>query len=267
VHVNLTKAGPEPMTQTATFGDVVEWNLTAPYPTTKVAFSDGSCTVSFNGWTVAGGRAVGGCWPSTPGAYSYAVDGLWNGNGTLVVLPPPLQVLPSPVVYGDSAALAGEVPTQIDCTGGPFGWTPPVIENAATLLARPYGESELSPFATVTATGARGDFATLVTPPIGTTYQARLGDLATVRATVEVRPRLELSRVGRRFLVRTFAARTLAGALVQVQIARRAMKTLRLDANGDGRFSLRGHGRVRVFLSAGQAGPGYVAGWSNTISL
>jgi hypothetical protein len=267
VHIDLTKAGLEPVTQVAVFGDVVDWHLRAPYPTTAIAFRDGSCDVSFNGWTVAGGLAIAGCWPTAPGTYSYSVAGLWSGEGSIVVEPPPLQVLPSPVVYGDSAALAGEVPTQIECSGGPMGWTPPVIENETTLLARPYGQPGLSPFATVTATGARGDFATLVTPTIGTTYQARLGDLTTVTATVQVRPRLELSRTGGRFVVRAFAARALARALVQVQIAGRTARTLRLDANGEANFSLHGHGRVRVFMPAAEAGPGYVAGFSNTVRL
>ncbi len=268
VRVDLTKAGPAPLTQIATFGDVVDWALTAPYPTTKIAFRDGSCTVSFNAWAEVGGLALSGCWPSAPGTYAYSVQGLWDGSGTLVVRPPPLQVLPSPVVYGDSAVLAGEVPTQIECNGGPFGWVTPVIEVEALLLQESYGESALAPFATATATGARGDFAMLVSPKIETTYQARLGNLLTVTATIQVRPRLDLSWTGRhRLTVHATAARSLAGARVQVQLERRTVRTLELDASGSAGFTLRRHGRARVFMPAAQAGPGYVAGFSNPISL
>jgi hypothetical protein len=268
VHVDVSDAGLEPATQIATFGDVIEWHLRSPYPRTTFAFDDSSCSVIFNGWLgVVGGLATAGCWPAAPGTYQYSVTGLWTGTGTIVVKPPPLQVLPSPVVYGDSAVLAGQVPTQIDCSGGPLGWTPPVIEVEPTLFAKPYGEGDSRPFATVTATGARGDFATLVTPVVGTMYQARLGDLATVTATVQVRPRIDLSRIGHRFAVKAFAGRSLAGARIEVQISRRPVKSLRLDGAGEARFTVRRHGNIRVFMSADQAGPGYVAGWSNSIRL
>ena len=178
VRVDLTKAGPAPLTQIATFGDVVDWALTAPYPTTKIAFRDGSLARcrSMRGRrsvalrSAAAGRVLPGRMPIPSRA-----SGTEAGRSSYATSSRFCRVR---VVDGDSAVLAaGEVPTQIECNGGPFGWVPPVIEVEALLLQESYGESALAPFATATATGARGDFAMLVSPKIETTYQARLGNL------------------------------------------------------------------------------------------
>jgi len=112
-----------------------------------------------------------------------------------------------------------------------------------------------------------------LTPTIGTAYQARLDSLSTATADVRIRPRIDLTRAGPgRFLTRAAAGRSLAGARVKVQVRRahsqwHAVRTFELAGDGEVEFLLRGRGRVRVVMSAAEAGPGYVAGFSNALSL
>jgi hypothetical protein len=66
-------------------------------------------------------------------------------------------------------------------------------------------------------------------------------------------------------------AHSFAGARVQVQLRRKAgwrtAKSLRLGSAGTAQFSLRGHGKIRAFMPTAEAGTGYVAGFSRSLSL
>jgi hypothetical protein len=269
--VRVTRSGPVPASLVVRVGDNVNWWAEAPFPSFRIDFPDHACDPQFTGITT--GIEITGCWFASPGMFSYSVAGFGGGGGAIQVLPPPLQVVPDPVVFGESTVLSGEVPTALDCFFGPFPPPPPPPDQEAVVLAKAYGDSEFSPLTTVTAVGARGDFALLVSPTISTSYQARLGTVGTVTARVRVRPRIELSRFGRgRFVVRALAARSLAGSHVQLQIRRgrsswRWVKALKLGPHAAARFRWNEHARIRVFMSAREAGPGYVAGFSPALSL
>ena len=99
-----------------------------------------------------------------------------------------------------------------------------------------------------------------------------VGGITTETTEVRVRPRIVLTRRPRHhFAVRAAAAHSLAGSRVQVQVRRgaswRVLKSLRLGSAGTAQFSLSGHGRVRVFMPAAEAGVGYVAGVSRSLDL
>jgi len=261
-----------PPSITIASGDTIHWTVTGPHPATHILFPDDLCTVDFSA-SSAEGTWVTGCALFVPGTFMYSIEGLGAGSGTVTVLPPLLQVIPKTVVFGDDAVLSGQVPNQPECSdddGNPLD--PPIPEREASVLQRPAGASSFTPLSAVSAVGSRGDFALLVSPSIGTTYQARLNGITTETTEVLVRPRIVLTRRTRhRFAVRAAAAHSLAGARVQVQVRRgagwRVLKSLRLGSAGTARFSLSRHGQVRVFMPAAEAGVGYVAGVSRSLDL
>jgi len=142
-----------------------------------------------------------------------------------------------------------------------------------TILSQPFGESALTPLATV-LTGAGGGWTYLAKPRIATTYQASLNGGNSTPITIGVQPRVSLRLIsGSRFATRVTAERSFAGKIVQLQrlvdghwvTLRRA----RLDASGATSFrsSLLPPGRstIRVAISVNQAGPGYLAGFSRRL--
>ena len=82
-----------------------------------------------------------------------------------------------------------------------------------------------------------------------------------------------LRRAGRSLTARAYAAHSLAGVHVDVQLRFhrspwRTVRRLELDAEGSTRFGLsKGGWKVRVFMPTPEAGPGYVAGFSRALSL
>jgi hypothetical protein len=148
----------------------------------------------------------------------------------------------------------------------------PLLRREATLLAEPYGRAR-SEIASLEAIGSRGAWVLEVTPTIGTTYQARLGGQASVTATINVRRRIELKRVGGALRAHAETARSLAGVHIRVQTRAGAarwhtVRTLRLDAGGSVRFNAPRRGsQLRIFMPAREAGAGYVAGFSRAVAL
>ncbi|MBA2475425.1 MAG: hypothetical protein H0V40_05670 [Actinobacteria bacterium] len=141
------------------------------------------------------------------------------------------------------------------------------------LERRRHGEPGLSAFASVTTTTG-GVWSVLLHPRIRTVYAARVGDARTSPVTVEVRPRVGLSVRDEAFLVKVVAARSYEGKYVVLQRlgAGGAWVTLRRAYLGRppkhlGTDIPAGESRVRAFLPAGQAGPGYVASLSREITF
>jgi hypothetical protein len=266
--------GPEPQSLTITSGDTINWTVIGPPRASRITFPDAPCAVMFGARSDAA-MTVAGCSFFLPGVYSYSIAGYGAGSGTVTVLPPSLKAVPNTVVFGESTVLSGQLPSRPDCSGGGgIGPEPQPPDKEGTVFARSYGAPGFSPLSAVTAMGARGDFALLVTPSIGTAFEARLDSLTTITATVRVQPRIELSRSpSGRFLARAFAVRSLGGARVHLQVRRansrwRSVRSLGLDPSGTVRFWYRDGGRqLRIAMSAQQAGPGYVAGFSPALSL
>jgi hypothetical protein len=165
------------------------------------------------------------------------------------------------VVYGGSVTLSGAVSNH------------QALE-LVNVMGRQYGTTTFTPVSVAT-TAAKGAWSSTTSPQIQTSYKAQWGTALSKAVTVKVRPRITLaleSRTARRgtFSVQVDGNRPFTGKRVLVQRLTAdgptAVKRVRLDASSSGTFTLRlprHHARVRVVMSAVQAAPGYVAGYSN----
>jgi phosphodiesterase/alkaline phosphatase D-like protein len=165
------------------------------------------------------------------------------------------------VVYGRAVTLSGAVSTR-------------QAGERVTVLAQRHGEATFQPVATVT-TGAGGVWSVRVRPTIRTVYQATWKGANTRPAVIGVRPFVTLRLLaGNRLSTRVSAARSFAGRLVQLQRQSSTghwttIQRLRLGPNSAATFPLprRNHAAsFRVAISVNQAGPGYLAGYSRTIT-
>jgi hypothetical protein len=165
------------------------------------------------------------------------------------------------VVYGGSVTLSGAVSSH-------------QAGELVSVMGRQYGTTTFTPVSVAT-TAAKGAWNSTASPQIQTSYKAQWGTALSKPVTVKVRPRITLaldSRTARRgtFSVQVDGNRPFTGKRVLVQRLTAdgptAVKRVRLDASSTGTFTLRlprHHARVRVVMSAAQAAPGYVAGYSN----
>ena len=166
------------------------------------------------------------------------------------------------VVYGGAVVLSGELSSS---TAGE------VVE----VLSAPAGTFVVAAMTKIaeTTTTAGGEFRVAVRPTVGTTYRVRWKTTTSGRVTVGVRPRIGLgiTSIARgMFTARATSSRSNAGRVVLFQRAGRfgqwnTLKRVRLGAFGTARFHAslpRGVSRVRVYMSAAQAGSGYLAGTS-----
>ena len=175
------------------------------------------------------------------------------------------------VHYGGVTRLAGTVPA------GQAG-------DKVTIVATPVGKTVATHTILATLTGG-GAFSIVVQPKVQTTYQAQLAGGTSATQRVFVRPRVRLDLSSRNIVViHVYETNPLNRhtALVQYWSARRhRWLTLRRRAVlhstagvptivSKASYSVRSlptKTRLRVYLTAGQAGTGYLAGTSNTIRL
>jgi hypothetical protein len=166
------------------------------------------------------------------------------------------------VIAGQYVKLSGTV------SGGSTGV-------AVTVNSQPFGESALTPLTTVYS-GAGGSWAYLARPLITTTYSASASGGTSSQLTIGVQPAVSLRLVtGGRFATHVLGAGPFTGKLVQLQ--KRiydqwvTIKRERLDSSSFAFFPMsllpRGRSTIRIALSVNQAGPGYLAGFSRTLSF
>lgn len=180
-----------------------------------------------------------------------------------------IAAAPRTVTFGDSTDLSGAVSPGMaaevsvssqTCSGAPRqvrGGPPLKLESSAD-----------------------GTWSTTVTPLVRTTYLARSGAADSVPLSVEVRPRLTLTKVGKHgFHIHLAAAASFDGKMVlfqrQTPFGWKTVKSVMLlfsDSASDAitadrsfRSGIAARERVRVLLTAGQAGDCYTGGASNTI--
>ena len=163
------------------------------------------------------------------------------------------------VTAGHFVTLKGTV------SGGQTGVT-------VTMLAQAFGESALTPVATV-LTGGGGTWTYLARPLIETTYQASANGGTSTALKIGVQPAISLRLITQgRFSARVTAASSFPGRVVQFQrlSGKRWVTVKRARLNPGAIFSTAtlpcGLSRVRVALSVNQAGPGYLAGFSRTLT-
>ena len=148
-------------------------------------------------------------------------------------------------------------------------------DETVTVFAQRFANGSFTALATV-LTDAGGTWSLTVRPMIATTYKGVWNGSTSSTVTVAVRPAVTLRALPRlRFATRVLAARSFAGRTVQLQrhlldgrwltIAR-----TRLNSSSAAVFQpklKRGRSTLRVAISVNQAGGGYLAGFSASISV
>ena len=201
------------------------------------------------------------------GTYRYH-DGLnATVKGVVKVTGPPPAVtvgvsLPI-IVYGQQVVLSGTVSSGNS-------------NEKVTLYQQPYPQTSFAEMTTVlTTTGGAWNLVLSPSPKILTQYQAKWNGRTSVTVGVQVRPRIRLSYRNGRFATAVQSATSHAGRSVQAQRLSRfgqwvTVKRVRLGGKSTAVFRLtlpKGKSRIRVAMSVNQAGAGYLAGYSPTITV
>jgi plastocyanin len=253
--VQITKNGFTPQSITLSVGDTVTWH-NADSASHQVVANDGS----FASPVLQPDQTYSHTF-SSAGAFRYHDAFARTHAATITVNGPAATVTLSPasrtVVYGGDTTLTGTVSNQ--------GTNEPV-----TLTAQSVGKGVQS--IDSTQTSSNGSFSFTVSPTIGTTYQAHWRSADSSPVTVQVSPRVGLGRSGRLYIARVTSDLSYSGHYVWLQrhygFGWRSVKRVYLGANSRAVFTVRtprGHTMLRLYLPAGQAGGGYVAGLSRTI--
>ena len=195
------------------------------------------------------------------GTYKYH-DGLHPSlKGTVVVTGPPPAVsigASTPlIVYGQLVMLSGVVSNHLD-------------NEQVTVYQQPYPQTSFSQVTKV-VTAAGGAWSFIVRPQILSSYEVKWRNATSTIVTIQERPMVGFTHVGRIFYTRATVARDLAGKIVFVQRLSHfgqwvKIRRLTLRAKGFRQFRMphlpRGLSRLRVFMSLNQAGAGYLDGFS-----
>jgi hypothetical protein len=177
----------------------------------------------------------------------------------------------SVVVYGGAVTLFGSV------ANGQAGEAVTIIEHQVPS----FNGVEVRTVATV-QTVADGSFSVVVRPLTHALYRASSGQTTSNTVSVNVRPRLSLTRSGsHRFLLRALAARSFVGKYGVLQrwslrrhhwvslrrvFFTRAFPSVSPTIASRAVFRARlGGARIRVLVPRSQATPGYIAGFSNLL--
>ena len=179
-----------------------------------------------------------------------------------------LDTSQSTIVYGGTVTLSGSV------ANGQAGESVTIVEHRLPSL----GGVQVQTVSTV-QTAANGSFSLEVRPLIHTLYRASAGQTTSNAVSVQVRPRLQLTRIAaHRFLVRVVAARSFVGRYGLLQrwslkrhhwtSVRRVFFTRALATSptvvSRAVFRARlGGARIRVLIPRSQTAPGYLMAFSN----
>jgi plastocyanin len=269
--ISITRTGFTPSTLTVSVGDSVVW-ANADTANHQVE----SKSAGFTSPVLKPGETFTFTY-QTPGRFAYQDQVVKKNRGTVTVqgaTGPPIAVTAAAskalVVYGATVTLAGAVSSKR-------------AGETVTVYAQPFGTP--APAAVGAAiTGSDGRWTYLVRPKLQTAYQARWKPTATTATspslTVKVRPQVGLRVQAARGRVVTFftkarGVRSFAGKVLFFQ-RRNAfgqwvtLRKVTLGSTSAATFKARlprGRSRVRTFMPARQAGPGYVAGISRTLVL
>jgi plastocyanin len=259
--VQIKRSSFSPMTATIKTGDTVRW-VNTDTRNHQVVSNNGS----FVSPILGPGKAYSHRFNAS-GTYRYH-DGLDAAvRGTIKVKGPPPAVtvgasLPI-IVYGQQVSLTGAV-----SSGN--------ANETVTIYQQPYPQTSFVQLATV-LTGANGVWNLVLTPSprILTQFQAKWNGRTSVTVGVQVRPRIRLGYRNGRFTTIVQSATSHAGRSVLAQRLSRfgqwvTLKKVRLGGKSSAVFRLtlpKGKSRIRTAMSVNQAGAGYLAGFSPTITV
>ena len=202
---------------------------------------------------------------NTSGGFTYhdalhpSITGLVSVKGP----PPSVAVgVSAPIItYGEQTIISGTVSNA-------------KANEAVLVLAQPYGSSAQQ-IATL-MTGAGGGFTYTTAPTILTSYSVRWKTATSQTVTVQVRPKVTLTRTSATRLFAKFTA-TPSFARRTMYLQRRSkfgqwvtVEKLKLGPNSGRIFTaphLKGTFTYRVYMTTNQAGTGYLDTWSNTVRV
>jgi plastocyanin len=259
--VQIKRSSFSPTTATIKTGDTVKW-VNSDTQNHQVVSNNGS----FVSPILGPGKSYSHRFNAS-GTYRYH-DGLNAAvKGTIKVTGPPPAVsigasLPI-IVYGQQVVLAGAVSSG-------------KANEKVTIYQQPYPQASFQEMTTVlTVAGGSWNLVLTPSPKILTQFQAKWNGRTSVTVGVQVRPRIRLSYRNGRFATAVQSATSHAGHFVLAQRLSRfgqwvTLKKVRLGGKSTALFRLRlakGKSRIRVAMSVNQAGAGYLAGFSPTITV
>jgi plastocyanin len=259
--VQIKRSSFRPATATIKTGDTVKW-VNTDTQNHQVVSNNGS----FVSPILGPGKSYSHRF-NAAGPYHYH-DGLNAAvKGTIKVTGPPPAVtvgasLPI-IVYGQQVVLSGTV-----SNGN--------ANEKVTIYQQPYPQTSFAEMTTVlTAAGGAWNLVLTPSPKILTQFQARWNGRTSVTVGVQVRPRIRLSYRNGRFATAVQSATSHAGRSVLAQRLSRfgqwvTVKKVRLGGRSTAVFRVKlpkGKSRIRVAMSVNQAGAGYLAGYSPTITV
>jgi plastocyanin len=270
-NVSITKSGFSPSTLSVAVGDTVTWTNTD-----TSSHQIESRSAGFTSPLLGPGQTFSFTF-KTEGRYAYQDQVVKKNKGTVNVHAasgPPISVTATAsrgvVVYGSTVTLTGTISSKR-------------AGETITVFAQPFGAS--APAALGAAiSAADGSWSFLVRPRLQTVYDARWKPASTTATsppvTVRVRPQVSLRVVATRgrvvtFLTKARGVRSFAGKVLSFQRKNAfgqwvILRKVTLGATSAAQFKVKlpsGRSRVRTFMPARQAGPGYLAGFSRTLLL
>jgi plastocyanin len=258
VAVKITATGFTPKTVTIDQSDTVKWTNDDKVNHQLVA-NDGA----FASPILRPGQTFSFTF-NTAGTIHYhdALKPTFTGTVTIKGPPPSvtLGVSAPIVVYGEQTTISGSVSSG-------------KADEPVLILAQPYGSSTQQ-IATL-LTGAGGAFSYTASPTILTSYSAKWKLASSQTVTVQVRPRMTLSRNGARLVAKVTGSPSFAGRSIYLQ--RRStfgqwvtVQKLRLGPLAGRIFKAphkKGTFTYRVYMTTNQAGTGYLDTWSNSVRI
>lgn len=255
--VQITTTGFTPKAMSAQLGDTVAWH-NADTADHQVVADDGS----FASPVLKSGQTFSYTFTKN-GTFAYHDAFAASHTGTVKVTGAAASVTltgaASTIVYGEATALSGVVSNQL-------------ISEPVTLTSQPYGKGTQS--VATTTTQANGTFSFPVSPTIATTYQAQWRTSSSPTVTIDVAPRVGFGHSGAVYTAKVTSDLTYTGRFVWVQrqsaYGWTNMKRVYLSSTSRASFHLllrKGRTVLRLNLPQAQAGPGYVASTSRTLTI
>jgi plastocyanin len=261
VTVQIKRSSFVPQTVTIKTGDTVRW-VNSDTQNHQVVSNNGSFVSPILGpGKVYTHRFNGG------GTYRYH-DGLNAAvRGVVKVTGPPPAVtigvsLPI-IIYGQQVSLSGTVSNGS-------------ANEKVTIYQQPYPQTSFAEMTTVlTTTNGAWNVVLSPSPKLLTQYQAKWNGRTSATVGVQVRPRIRLGYRNGRFttIVQSATSHARHGVLAQ-RLSRFGqwvtLKKVRLGSKSSAAFRLtlpKGKSRIRIAMSVNQAGGGYLAGYSPTITV
>jgi plastocyanin len=258
IDVKIIATGFTPKTATINQGDTIKWT-NADKVNHQLVANNGA----FASAIIRPGQTYSFTF-NTPGKINYhdALHPALTGTITIKGPPPSLTLgVATPIIFfGDQTTITGAVSNA-------------KANETVLILAQPFGSSAQQIATLMTGTG--GSFTYTTSPTLLTAYSAKWKTTASQTVTVQVRPRLTLTRNSTRLFAKVAATPSYAGRFIYLQ--RRSsfgqwvtVEKLKLGPLS-GRIFKAPHRKgtfiYRVYITTNQAGTGYLDSWSNSVKV